>query len=527
MPPLRAYVIRAMDTCQASNVFPPLAYPCFRPHHITMKKKIIVIGGGIAGLNAGIELLQHGYDVSLYEKNKDVGGLCYGYQIDGYSIDACFHWLMGTKPYTTIHNLWVNNGALNEDVPVSHLPYFCTFIHNGVTVTFSRDIDEEEKRWKKLSPKDEKTISSFFGCVKSLAYVWELTQDESAPAPSMDVLRSLPNATKIFQAMRLSREDYAKKFTHPALRFAIKNAMTGYNNAFFFMQVYGLFSSGDGDVPLGGAYPFVQRIKDKFLSLGGELHLNTQVDELVPEKGSIVCARIGEEKITGDYFIAALDPHVTLSKLLQGKYRSRTFSYLDKHISSYTVSGCYCAYVKVKDYQDDIATPTCRPIPKTKIGKKGVHALLIRPYAFDTLASKDDAAVISLFVDQDQEDYEYFSGLKEYPKEKGRIDKALINAFLDLYPQYKGKTEILTSFGPLELQQQTFTSYGSIQSYSLTEKGMFYSIRGKVHGIDNLYMCGQWNRSIGGTPTALLTSHEIVNKLLHREKWLSLNPLKK
>ena len=83
------------------------------------------------------------------------------------------------------------------------------------------------------------------------------------------------------------------------------------------------------------------------------------------------------------------------------------------------------------------------------------------------------------------------------------------------------KVEVLTSFGPLELNKQTNTSYGSIQSYSLTDKGMFYSFKCKLSRIPNLYMCGQWNRSIGGTPTALLTSHETVDKILRREKYLS------
>ena len=80
------------------------------------------------------------------------------------------------------------------------------------------------------------------------------------------------------------------------------------------------------------------------------------------------------------------------------------------------------------------------------------------------------------------------------------------------------QTEVLDSFGPLELHERTGTSFGSIQSYSFTAKGSFYSNSGKVSGLDNLYFCGQWNRAIGGTPTALLTSHEVVKKLLRKER---------
>ena len=487
-----------------------------------MSKKIVIIGGGIAGLNAGIELLQNGYDVSLYEKNRNVGGLCYGYFKDGYNIDTCLHWLMGTKKGTIINKLWYNIDALNDNVEISQLPNFCTFFYEGTKVTFSRNIDEEEKRWLELSPKDEKQIESFFECVRSLGKLWDYIQTLEKKKISMDLIKQLPNSGKILATMKYTREEYSRKFAHPALRFAIKNAMTGYNNAFFFLQVYGLFSVNDGNVPMGGAYYMIERIKNKFLSLGGNLHLNSTVDELILDKDKYVkAARIGKELVEADYFISALDVNYTLDKLLNDKYHSITFNYINRNIKNYTISSCFCVFIKVKGFKNDIDTPTNIKMNKIKVGTKHTNSLLIRPYAFDKTFDYKGDAVISLFIDQDQNDFNYFKKIKNYKNEHRRIIDDLVNEFMRAYPQYNGKVEVLTSFGPLELNDQTYTSYGSIQSYSLTDKGMFYSFKGKLARIPNLYMCGQWNRSIGGTPTALLTSHEIVEKLLRREKYLS------
>ena len=39
-----------------------------------MKKKVIIIGSGIAGLSVSIRLKSKGYNVEVYEKNKNVGG---------------------------------------------------------------------------------------------------------------------------------------------------------------------------------------------------------------------------------------------------------------------------------------------------------------------------------------------------------------------------------------------------------------------------------------------------------------------
>ena len=39
-----------------------------------MKKKVIIIGSGIAGLALAVRLNSKGYNVEVFEKNKNVGG---------------------------------------------------------------------------------------------------------------------------------------------------------------------------------------------------------------------------------------------------------------------------------------------------------------------------------------------------------------------------------------------------------------------------------------------------------------------
>ena len=93
-----------------------------------MNKNVVILGGGIAGLNSGIELLQKGHKVTLIEKNDNVGGLCSGYDINGFYIDACLHWLMGTRKSNKLYKLWNNIDALKKKKKIISLDNFVMLI---------------------------------------------------------------------------------------------------------------------------------------------------------------------------------------------------------------------------------------------------------------------------------------------------------------------------------------------------------------------------------------------------------------
>ena len=50
-------------------------------------KKIIIIGSGIGGLSLAIRLQAKGFQVTVLEKNENVGGHAYQFKIDGYTFD--------------------------------------------------------------------------------------------------------------------------------------------------------------------------------------------------------------------------------------------------------------------------------------------------------------------------------------------------------------------------------------------------------------------------------------------------------
>ena len=63
-------------------------------------KTVLIIGGGVSGLSAGIYARYHGYNAVICERHKLAGGNLTGWTREGYHIDNCIHWLTGTSPNT-------------------------------------------------------------------------------------------------------------------------------------------------------------------------------------------------------------------------------------------------------------------------------------------------------------------------------------------------------------------------------------------------------------------------------------------
>ena len=68
--------------------------------------KIVVIGGGIAGLCTVVYARKCGYDVELLEMHDTAGGLATSWHRGAYVFETCLHWLMGSNPSRPFHERW-------------------------------------------------------------------------------------------------------------------------------------------------------------------------------------------------------------------------------------------------------------------------------------------------------------------------------------------------------------------------------------------------------------------------------------
>ena len=60
------------------------------------KKKIIIIGAGLAGMSAGSYLQMNGFQTEIFESYSMSGGLCASWKRKDFNIDGCIHFMEGT-----------------------------------------------------------------------------------------------------------------------------------------------------------------------------------------------------------------------------------------------------------------------------------------------------------------------------------------------------------------------------------------------------------------------------------------------
>ena len=130
-------------------------------------KKILILGGGLSGLAAGIRALELGYIPTIIEKNEYAGGLCTSYTRNGSINDLCIHYLLGigNEPMKEIYKHF---GCLNK-ASIIKLPYLFRFYYFDKTITVSRDLNQFKNELLSYADKEDiKEVKRFIKYIKNM-----------------------------------------------------------------------------------------------------------------------------------------------------------------------------------------------------------------------------------------------------------------------------------------------------------------------------------------------------------------------
>jgi phytoene desaturase len=487
-------------------------------------KKIVIIGGGIAGLSAGIFAQKNGFESTILEKHHTTGGECTGWDRLGYHIDGCIHWLVGTKEGTPIRELWDTVGAL-DGVKIHEPESFMAVEYDGVTVHFYRDLDRLKKSWLEISPEDQEAIEEFCSDIGKLH---SFTFPVGKPLNMMSIIEkfkymlSMKDVGLVLQKYnKVSVHDLAGKFKHPALKAALASFMPeGDYSATSIIFPLGTFTGGQSSIPIGGSRALARRMEEKYLALGGNIETSCEAIELEIEGESVRWVTCSNGKaFEADYFIAACDADVFYVKLLKGQYPDPEFQKRFSDSDTYPLASNIYVGIGYEGSMQDIPRTLKFPVDSIDIdqNRKPTEYLQMTHYGYESDFAPEGHTAVTFAINQFQPELEKWEELVQdrnaYKKEKNRIGQEVIRAMEIRFPEMTGKLKLLDVASPQTYNRYCNAYRGAFMAFWPTLKGKQLAHSGQIRGLDNLVLSGQWLQPPGGLPVALITGRDTIMRL--------------
>ncbi len=487
-------------------------------------KKIVIIGGGIAGLTAGIYAQKAGFKSVILEKHAISGGECTGWDRNGYHIDGCIHWLTGTDPDNDMYKVWQEVGAL-ENTEIIQLDHFSVWEHHGQTFTIWKDIDKLRDEMLRLAPEDATQIAEFIGAIKDLGVMGIPAKKPMEMMHVFDYMAMVKMA-KVGKAMMkyspMTCAEYAANYKSPILADFFAYSMRANFSISSLLFSIAIFCSGNGAIPKGGSRAMAKRMEQKYLSLGGEVKYNCSAEKIVTQNGiatNVLCAN-GEE-YTGDYIIPACDVHITFGKLLDKQYECEEYTTRDSDPYTYPLPSCVYIGLGIADEMKGFPhsiTFDCEPYiaGTTTLTKAG-----FKTYTHEkSFAPIGHTACVS-YIDQDSNDCDHWLKLytdkQAYNAKKYELANNVVEKIVKRFPELQDKITVLDVATPATYHRYTGAYKGAWMAYMFTPKGKPVSHKGRIPGLDNVVLASQWLEYSGGLPTAALSGKFAIQRILKKE----------
>jgi len=487
-----------------------------------MSKKIIIIGGGISGISAGIYAQKLGFESEIYEKHSIPGGECTGWDRKGFHIDGCIHWMTGSKDGTYMGGIWREIGALSSDVEIYQPEFFNITEFDGVTVKIYCDLMKLRNHLTEISPEDKAEIDILCDSIGKMkdAGIPNLPPDMMNPLDLLHLIRSMSGSMKVMNKFMMSLSDYVQRFHHPAIKQALLSILPVDNCAYVLPFVLGTICSGNGGRPAGGSRAMAFRMAEKYKAMGGIIHLKKEINEIKVVDGTATGIILADgTTVCADYILPTVDIHVTLDRLLGGKYPNAQINMRDADQATYPAPTCvYAAFGIDADISDGPNELSFQSSPYIFEDSER-NIVSFKHYCYEPSFAPAGKSVGIVYLTANYEWWQKkHANINEYNIEKVRLASSLIVALEERFPHLKGKITSLDVATPMTYERYCGAWHGAWMSYSQTPRAKRMMLNGKIKGIKNLFMAGQWLMMPGGLPVAIITGKWAIQRICKNEK---------
>jgi len=461
--------------------------------------------------------------------------VCTAWQRNGYTIDSCIHWLVGTSPASSYHKLWREVGALKGSTVIDQDEFMRVEISGGRALIFYRDVDRFERHLLELGPEDAKPIRELTNTIRKLSR-FDMSVEKAPELYSLgekfsSLARMVPFLPTLGKWQKVTVHDFAMRLKSPVL----KEAFTSMGNEMESWPMLGLIfpmmwqATKSAGYVLGGSLPFVRNIENRFRGLGGQIRYSARVDKILTEarpngRGDrAVGVRLADgTEHRADVVISAADGHTTIFGMLEGRY-------VDDEVRKpyeggmtpfppllYVALGVAEPLDNLPQTNSGISFPLD---PKVEIDGKPRDRLSVHVYNFDhSLAPKGKTAVIVML----NSDYDRWKALSadpaKYRAEKELAAERVIDALEQRLPGVRAKIEMRDVATPTTWERYTGNWRGSYEGWLPNAKSFGRGMSKTLPGLSGFYMVGQWVAPGGGLPPAVSTGRHVVQLICREDK---------
>jgi len=490
-----------------------------------MGKKVLIAGGGIAGLSAGCYARMNGFDTAIYEMHSIPGGLCTAWERKGYRFDLSMHFLTGScsGPF---YEMWDELGMI-ENTEFHYHKQLCQVEGIGKKLSFSTEREKLEQDMLAISPEDEGLIREFADLMFGPDMMAAATLKPKELNNFRDSLRTMRAVLPLMKVFRkyggLSIQEFAAKFKSPFLRMAVRSVVDapGWPMVDFPMMILaGFMKVGvtEGGVPLGGSQHAVYQVAEHFKKLGGTLHLNCRVKGLVIEQNRVTGIELEDgTRHMADEVIWAGDGHTLIYKLLKGAYVDKRITRMYEEWKP-KESVMHVMIGVNRDLSDEPHSIIYEADEPVTIAGHDHRWLQVRNRCFDPSMAPEGKSAVEVWYDTPYEYWEELAGDRQaYKAEKKRIADDTIRQLEKRWPGFASQVEVIDVPTPYTYHRYTGNYKGSPDGWCINTENLRdrEPVR-KLPGLEGLTMVGQWTAPYTGVVIAALTGRQAV-QLLCRE----------
>ncbi len=279
-----------------------------------MAVSVSIIGSGFAALSASCYLAQNGYEVHIFEKNKQIGGRARQLQKDGFAFD------MGPTWYW-MPDVFERFFADFEKKPSDYYnleqldPAYTVFFGRNKKISIAAGLEniyqvfeqEEVGSSAKLKKFIAEAKNNYDIAIKDLVYRPGNSPSELITPQTIKKLKSFFSTI----SKEVRKEFKNKKLTQilefPVLFLGAKASNTP---AFYSFMNYADFGLGTWH-PKGGMHKVIAGMESLAKSLGVNITTNAAVEKILVKNNTATGIQINGQKITSDYVLSGADYHHT------------------------------------------------------------------------------------------------------------------------------------------------------------------------------------------------------------------------